>query len=92
MRMWIPWSITARRGARPKLYLDSENDLVKRFGHAATIGTFVGPKKVYLTVIYENDTTPAFPHCLRVYDLDAQGDPVGKPRTYVTTNLLTLTN
>jgi hypothetical protein len=80
-----------KKGGKAKLYLDSENsenDLEKRFGHAATIGTiFVGPKKLYLTVIYENDTTPAFPHCLTVYDLDAHGDPIGEPRTYATTNL-----
>jgi hypothetical protein len=86
-----PVDANGKKGTKPKLYLDSENsenDREKRFGHPATIGTiFVGPKKLYLTVIYENDATPAFPHCLTIYDLDTHGDPVGQPRTYVTTNL-----
>jgi hypothetical protein len=77
---------------KPKLYADGEfTKLPIHFDRHSTVARIlVGPepknpqtpRKLYLTVIHEG--YPNLEHGLTVYDLAANGDPIGPPRTYVT--------
>jgi hypothetical protein len=67
----------------PRRYADSEVPLPERT-HATVTAILpdAARRKLYLTSPLTSGTTPEPSRLLTVYDLDASGEPTGKPRSY----------
>ncbi len=67
----------------PRAYLDSEIPLPEKA--QATVSALLPDfprRKLYLANLYAAATPPAVSRVLTVYDVDAAGEPVGKPRSF----------